>query len=183
MVTVASPVWRALRSEAGFVSVLVKSELPLEEAVRVVKEILDEAGASTDDVDELAMLDLQETTVGPAVVLRDCAPPDAPAVIQRLSERLTAHGLGGATLTLMPTVKVNGKDPDRAALIKCWLALRGERPQGWADGVRWSTQKADWVVTEADRDEAVDYLVEWAVSLEGKGLKAAVSVPDHKARG
>lgn len=177
MVEIAAGLRRAARRTEGSLGALVRSTGTVEVTAAAVRQAVRAAAVSDDAIDRATPLEIQETSKGPAVVLTDADPDDMLPVLERLAERLAEAGLSDATLTVLPTTNPWGRDAERAvAAIKCWMVLRGRRPDGWSGLLRgWPVERPCWQTSDEDVDAALVELVDWAVSLPGPGAVAAVS--------
>ena len=176
MVEIAAGLRRAARRTEGSLGALVRSTGSVEVTAAAVRQAVQAAAVSDDEIDRATPLEIQETSKGPAVVLTDADPDDMLPVLERLAQRLAEAGLPDATLTVLPTTNPWGRDAeDVVAAIKCWMVLRGRRPDGWSGPRGWPLDRPYWQTSDEDVDAALVELVDWAVSLPGRGAVAAVS--------
>lgn len=176
MVEIAAGLQRAARRTEGSLGALVLSTGSVEVTAAAVRQAVRAAAVSDDEIDRATPLEIQETSKGPAVVLTDADPDDMLPVLERLAQRLSEAGLTDATLTVLPRTNPWGRDAEHAvAAIKCWMVLRGQRPDGWSGPRGWGLERPYWQTSDDEVAAALVELVDWAVSLPGQGTVAAVS--------
>jgi len=179
LISIAPGVWRELREFETELGVLVRpapgTAVDRETLMALVDVVVAEFAAGADEVDRMAYLETQETMRGPAIVITDLEPAQTRTILDRVAERLTARGLGDARLTTMPSVKAEGSGWRDYRFVKCWFALRGQRPPGWTGLLGWDLHRPVWEVTEADRDGMVNELLDWVLADAGPGAQYAVS--------
>lgn len=175
MVEIVPALLKVSMEEEGSLGVLVVSDAPSGRVLDVVRSV---ASVTVGEGDALwgISLEVQETMRGPAIVLTDVGPPDVNRAVQQLATLIGSAGLPEAKLTRMPTVNPWGRKPDDVLdMVRCWMVLRGSRPNDWRGRRGWPPSRPIWDVSDADKAAALGFLVEWALGLPGRGAAAAVT--------